>query len=190
MNYPSSPISSINPSEYIDNPCPDFTGTYEAVGRLIDGDTTRSAGTTRLFTWIFPLTDPTSWNDIRLGYRRDKNGIISRFPDFAIVEQLSPRAVRITIGYKDHVIGTFKSNYEDADMFVCKGGKLMSGGADKITSYSEWGPNHSGQRDALYEDGGGNIIYEIHDYVHMTWLGIVPTGTAKYHAKYLFKKLK
>lgn len=170
--------------------CPNFTGTYEAVGHLIDQDTTRSAGNTRLFTWIFPVTDPAGWNDIRLRYRRDKNGIISQFPDFAIVKQLAPRAVRITIGYKDQIIGTFKSNYEDADRFVCKEGKLMSGGPDRITSYSEWGPNHSGQSDVLYKDDDGNIIYELHDYVSMTWLGIVPTGTAKYYAKYLFKKLK
>jgi hypothetical protein len=66
----------------------------------------------------------------------------------------------------------------------------MSGGPDRITTYSEWGPNHSGQSDRLYKDSDGNIIYELRDYVHMTWLGIVPTGTAKYYAKYLFKKLK
>lgn len=39
-DYPGARGSSINPLLYADTSCPDFSGTYEAVGNLIDGDPT------------------------------------------------------------------------------------------------------------------------------------------------------
>jgi hypothetical protein len=191
LNYPNSPISGINPSDYIDNPCSDFSGTYQGVGHLIDGDPSsmRSALAQQLrFDMIFPIiSDPDGWQNIQNNYQPVGYG--NKPADYAEVEQLGPRSVEITMSYRDRVIGSYRSDYKNPNKFICKKGELIAGGPDRISSQSELGKNSSGESDALYKDKDGNLIYENYTYVQMTWLDVIPTGTARYYVKYIFKKL-
>ncbi|MGH7240640.1 MAG: hypothetical protein ACREHG_11390 [Candidatus Saccharimonadales bacterium] len=107
---------------------------------------------------------------------------------YAEVKQLRPRSVEITMSYRDRVIGSYRSDYKNPNKFICKNGKLIAGGPDRISSQSELGKNYSGESDALYKDKDGNLIYENYTYVQMTWLDVIPTGTARYYVKYVFKK--
>jgi hypothetical protein len=95
--------------------------------------------------------------------------------------------VEITIGYEDRVIGSYRSDYKNPSKFVCKDKRLIAGGPDRISSKSEWGKNYSGESDAPYKDKEGNLIYEKYTYVQMTWLDVIPAGTARYYVKYISK---
>jgi hypothetical protein len=95
--------------------------------------------------------------------------------------------VEITIGYEDRVIGSYRSDYKNPSKFVCKDKRLIACGPDRISSKSEWGKNYSGESDAPYKDKEGNLIYEKYTYVQMTWLDVIPAGTARYYVKYISK---
>lgn len=195
LNYPGSSASGINPSDYANESCPNFAGTYRGVGYLVDGDLSskRSAGAQRLsFDMIFPITsDPKGWDNIQHNFWvLAGNHKFAGYADYAKVEQIGQRSVEITMGYKNRVIGSYRSDYKDTNKFICKDGKLMAGGPDRVSSRSEWGKNYSERSFIVYKNDAGDIICETHFYVHMTWLDVVPTGTAKYYTKYIFKRLK
>jgi hypothetical protein len=194
-DYPGAPGSSIDPAQYVDVKCPDFSGTYEAVGNRVDGrvpagyvDFSRRIN---LFDSVFPLGDSNDeWNVLRSNYRETIDHHIIVRPDFADVQQLSNRSVLVTIRYSDALVGSYHSDYSNTAHYVCVDGNLMFGGANKFKSYSEFGPNTSDGFSSIYLDKNGDLIKETRSHVHMNMaLGLIPTGTAKYFSIYKYKRL-
>lgn len=61
-DYPGARGSVIDPAQFVNARCPDFSGTYEAVGNLIQGDAdSRRFERTFFFDGVFPISVPAEW---------------------------------------------------------------------------------------------------------------------------------
>jgi hypothetical protein len=192
---PGSRASGINPADYKNSSCPDFSGTYKGVGaRVSDGVgandewETRHSGTL-YFDMVFPLTNKEDWGRIRNGYRRDEQGKFYVRPDYAAVKQLGPRTVQITYGYVDKVIGVEQSDYTDSTRYVCKDGRLIGGGAGVHRMRSLWSPKGSDGIFFIYIDANGDLIKEQTSQTHWEFIFVVPGGTTKSKATYRFTRI-
>lgn len=193
-NYPGASGSSIVPADFVNSKCPDFSGTYEAVGRLVSGDDSAKMFEQRMyFHTIFPITAKDEWQKTYNNYRRHeepgpKKGVFFP-PDMAAVVQLSERSVLVSISYKDTPVGSYHSEFPNKAIFVCVDGKLVWGGADNVQGRSEWGSNSGNRSYSVYLENDGSLIYTRNQQVHMNMLFGIPAGTAEYWSVYRFKRL-
>jgi hypothetical protein len=193
-NYPGASGSVIVPANYVDAPCPDFSGRYEGNGHLIHGDeTARIFGQRMFFDMVFPITAKDEWQTLNKNYRKhDEAGRLKGVffpPDFATVTQLSDRSVFVTLSYTDAPIGSYHSEFSNKAIFVCADGKLIWGGADSIKGQSEWGSNSGNRSFSISFDDNGDLIYTRNQQVHMHIMLGIPAGTAEYSSTYRFKRL-
>lgn len=104
----------------------------------------------------------------------------------------SERRVQVHLVFDDGRTKDYESLFLDKKKFVCTGvgGKIVWGGGGG-ESRSEFGPNRSDSFKAIYLDENRDLIMEKGTQVHMSLrLLSVPTGTAKYHAVYRFRRMK
>jgi hypothetical protein len=207
--YPGSRASGINPADYFNAPCPDFSGIYEGVGTLVEGKNTPQKDLA--FYFLFPggieknrtdrdrvrqnhlrpdgparlVEEPTGdgkhWKHVQVGGR-----VIEA--DYAEVRQLGPRSLDVTLGYQSGLIGTYRSDYTDPEKFICKDGKVMSGGPTPAGTRSEFGKTQWFGSFLFYKDERGDLILEREKQLDMNIL-FVPAGSATSSETYRFRRI-
>lgn len=184
-NYPGAGEGNIDPVAYMNTPCPDISGRYEGRGVLIEGDATAQQA---IPTWrldnVFPFSDSTQAVEVigAAGYKVPAYGDVN----------WSERKARVYLVFDDGRKKDYESSFMDKSRFVCTGtsGKIVWGGGGG-ESRSEFGPNSSDSVKAIYLDGNRDLIMEKGMQVHMSLrLLSIPTGTAKYHSVYRFRRMR
>lgn len=172
--------------------CPDFTGTYSGVGTIIQGDqTAMQFGNREYFDKVFPISDMKGWRETQSKYRKYNDGKFKGLfvdPDFATITRVEDGSVRISIGYKESLVGTFQSDYKNQPNLTCSDGKMTWGGSANIAGSSEWGSNASDFSFVIYKDSDGNLIHERRQTVRSKVLFGLPGGTANYYSVFKFNK--
>ncbi|CAG2152886.1 hypothetical protein [Cupriavidus numazuensis] len=189
--YPGAGGDNIDPALYVNSECLNLSGRYEGKGELLDGDATAQGWEkTRRLDNIFPFSSAEQVSTIDDASR----SVTGRFdyPKEGFVSLIQDRLFQSKFIYPNGRSAIQRFSFEDKNRFVCTGadGEIIWGGASK-GGRSEFGPNSSDSMAMLYLDEHGNLIYEKSTQIHMSMLlGAIPTGTAKYFAKYRFKRIR
>ena len=183
-NYPGAGGNNIDLAKYAAAECPNLSGQYQGIGELVEGDATaqQAARKWRLSN-VFPFRDNDQAQEILAASRSSEGRYAS--PTYAIVTMAS-RIAKINLRYENGKSMEYVSSFEDKGRFVCTGANgIISWGGTSDDGRSEYGPNRSDSVVTLYLDPSGNLILERGMQVHMSLrLGAIPTGTARYFAKY------
>ncbi len=182
--YPGAGGSNVDPAAYLNTPCPDISGRYEGWGVLVDGDASaQQAEPTWRLDNAFPFGDSVQAVEVigAAGYKVPSCGDV----------KWSGRRARVHLVFDDGRTKDYESLFLDRNKFVCTGGggKIVWGGGGG-ESRSEFGKNRSDSFKAIYLDENRDLIMEKGTQVHMSLrLLSMPTGTAKYHAVYRFRRI-
>lgn len=189
-NYPGAGGDNINPADYLTAECPNLSGRYEGSGKLLDGDATarRLAASLRI-DYVFPFVKDEDLRRIQAAAKTESGRL--GYPESGVISLIRSRVLELKLSYSNGKAETHEFSFENKNRFVCTGrnGKIIWGGASK-GGHSEFGPNATDSMVQLYLDNQGNLIREESTQVHMSLrLGAIPTGTAKYFAKYRFERV-
>jgi hypothetical protein len=207
--YPGSRASGINPADYLHAPCPDFSGMYEGIGTLVKGKNVSEQHLA--FYFLFPdgapqnteerervrrnhirPKGPPRWVDVPIGdgTRSKRLQVGGQFmeADYAKVTKVGPRSLEITLGYKSGTIGAYHSDYTDPKIYICKDGKVMSGGPAPGKTRSDMGRTQWFGQQTFYKDDNGDLILERGDQVDMNVL-FAPIGSVMSYGIYRFKRI-
>lgn len=189
-NYPGAGGNNLDPAAYAAADCPDLSGRYEGIGELVEGDAiAQQAARKWRLSNVFPFQDNRQAQEVLAASRSSEGRYAS--PTYAIVAMAS-RIAKLNLRYENGKSIEYVSSFEDKGRFVCTGANgIISWGGASDGGRSEYGPNRSDSVVTLYLDPSGNLILERGMQVHMSLrLGAIPTGTARYFAKYRFKRIQ
>lgn len=192
-NYPGAGGSNIDPADYVSSACPNLSGTFDGNGMLVDGDlNAQQWEKTRRIDYLIPFADDAELVAFFKAADSDGPPKSRSYPTVGEIRMVGARSFQFSVHYANGKIGSHVASFEDKATFVCTGaaGKIIWGGATE-GARSEFGPNKSDSSVMLYLDDRGDLIFEKTTQIHMSMLfGVVPTGTARYFAKYRFQRIR
>lgn len=106
-------------AEYTAALCPNFSGRYEGIGELIEGDATaRQAARKRRLSNVFPFQDTRQAQEV-LNASQASDG--RYLPPTCVKVRMTERLATLDLRYENGKSIEYVSSFEDKARFVCTG---------------------------------------------------------------------